>query len=271
LERKRAWLIVIALLAASTLACWGRFVLPGRSSRRTIWGAGPVLEEDRSIRGVRGVDLATVGTLTLELGERETLRVEAEESLLPYLETEVREGTLVIRTRQGKTLRATQPIRYHLTLTGIDRIAVSSAGDIEAAEVTGERMRLTVSSAGDLRIGDLRCTELDVTLSSAGDLVISELHADEIAVRSSSAGDIEIGRGAVERQEVRLSSAGDYRARGLESAEAEVELTSAGGATIRVRERVGARLTSSGDLLVYGRPTIEQATRSSGRVLRQGD
>lgn len=271
MRNRTVWWIVIAALAASTLACWGGFRLPGSPSRRTVRGSGKVVEESREIGGVRVVELATIGTLTVEAGERETLRIEAQEDLLPYIETEVRSGKLTIDTQDGINLRPTEPIRYRLTVTGLDEIAVSSSGDVEVADLEGERLSVVLQSSGDLTMGDLRCTTFDVTLSSSGDLTIEELDATTIRVRSTSSGDIDIARGEVERQDIRLSSSGDYRARDLDSAEAEVELTSSGKATIRVSDGLTALLTSSGDLVYIGGPQVDQTTRSSGKVLRQGE
>jgi hypothetical protein len=75
---------------------------------RTVRGSGRIIEEDRSVGGVTGVNLATIGDLTIEVGNRESLRIEAEDNLLEYFETEVRGGTLRIRVREGVNLRTTR-------------------------------------------------------------------------------------------------------------------------------------------------------------------
>ena len=49
--------------------------------------------------GVTGVNLATIGHLTIELGDTESLRIEAEDNLMEYIETDVRSGKLRIRTQ----------------------------------------------------------------------------------------------------------------------------------------------------------------------------
>ena len=138
--------------------------------RRTVRGSGRVTQQDRSVSGVTGVNLATLGHLTIEMGDRESLRIEAEDNLMEYFETEVRGGTLRIETRQRVNLRTTRPVNYYLTVTGLDSIEISSSGDIVAPDVESERFSVAISSSGDLDMGDLEADTLTVDISSSGDV-----------------------------------------------------------------------------------------------------
>ena len=54
----------------------------------------------------------------------------------------------------------------------------------------------------------------------------------------------------------------------LESSEAEVRLNSSGSATMWVRDRLRANLSSGGDLRYRGNPTVDATTTSSGDVIQ---
>jgi hypothetical protein len=82
---------------------------------------------------------------------------------------------------------------------------------------------------------------------------------------------LDIAGSAVERQDITISSSGDYTARNLESDEAEVRLNSTGSATIWVRDRLKAKLSSSGDLRYRGNPTVDATTTSTGDVTQIGE
>ena len=85
---KRALIVgLLLVMAVSATGCLGI---------RTVSGSGKVTEEEREVSGFTGVELATIGNLTIELGERESLHIEAEDNLMRYLETEVRGETLII-------------------------------------------------------------------------------------------------------------------------------------------------------------------------------
>ena len=89
-------LLATLILAAFVLNACNISALQGVGT--TIRGSGNVVEETREVSGVSGVQLATIGDMVIELGDKESLRIEAEDNLLEYFETEVRNGKLIIGT-----------------------------------------------------------------------------------------------------------------------------------------------------------------------------
>ena len=261
--------IVEMALILSILACsvsintddWG-------GNGETVRGSGTVVEESRIVSNFSGVELAMAGTLYITEGASESLRIEAENNLLEYIETNVRMGRLVIETRSGIDLQTTRSIKYYLTVVDLKAIVISSSGDVEAGDLTSDSFSITINSSGKLSISSLDCTSLHVEISSSGDVSLSNLTADSISVKISSSGSLEIEGGQVQTQTVNISSSGEYRARDLESVEADVTLTSSGMATIRVSDRLGGRLSSSGDIYYIGEPVVNVSTTSSGRVVK---
>jgi len=260
--------------------------LPITASARKIRGSGEVVTEKRDVSGIDGVELATIGTLYIKIGDTEELTIEAEDNLIEYFDTEVHGGTLVIDKNSRTSLRPRKPIRYFLTVKELKDIEISSAGDIEAPDIKTDRFRVTINSAGNFQAGDMEVRSLDVRISSSGDVdlgdVIAEdveidisssgdvalesLNAKMLIVEISSSGDIEIWGGHVDEQEVTINSSGDYMAKRLESNSAQVYSGSSGDATIWVAEDLDARLGSSGDVNYIGDPNVRERVGSSGRL-----
>jgi len=238
---------------------------------RTVRGSGNVVEETREVSGITGVDLATLGHLTIEVGDMESLRIEAEDNLMAYLETEVRNGQLRIETRDNVNLRNTRPINYYLTVTGLGTIVISSSGDIQAPDLEAERFSINISSSGDLEMGDLEAETLTVKISSSGDVTMGVLNANTLEVDIGSSGNLTIAGGQVKTQNITISSSGNYTAQDLASEEAEVRLSSSGSATLWVHDHLRANLSSSGDLRYRGNPTVDATTDSSGDVIQIGE
>jgi hypothetical protein len=268
MKNRKRFVIVVLILTLSALACRMGGIPAGRST--TISGSGDRVEENRTVSGLTEVELATIGTLSVEVGEKEELRIEAEDNLIPYIETGVRSGRLTIETQEGINLRNTQPLRYYLTVKDLDTVVISSSGDIEATDLEAERFSVTIRSSGNLDMGDLVADTLAVKLSSSGNMRIEMLKADTLKVEINSSGNLDIAGGEIERQDITINSSGDYAARDLESAEAEVHLRSNGSATIQVRDYLRTHLSSSGDLRYTGNPTVDATTSSSGDVVRIG-
>jgi hypothetical protein len=262
--------VLIAMVTVSLLAC--QIVsLPRGSLGDTIRGSGRVAEGERAVSDFRGIELATIGTLHIEVGERESLRIEAEDNLLPYFESEVRGETLTIRVEGGTDLRTTRPVHYYVTVVDLDSITLSSSGDAEAPDLESKLFTVRVSSSGGLQMGDLTCDTFRVEISSSGDVSVDQLHGQRLEVELRSSGDLAIAGGEVERQKIRISSSGNHAARDLESQEVDVRLSSSGSATVWVRERLTADLSSSGDLRYAGDPRADVTTTSSGNVIHIGE
>jgi hypothetical protein len=239
--------------------------------QRSVRGSGRLEAQQRNVKDITGVELATLGKMTIKLGEQEELRIEAEDNLLDYLETETRGGTLRIKTRDGFTLRNRRPVNYYLTVKELDEISISSSGDVEAPDLATEQFSVSISSSGDLEMGDLKVDTLKVRISSSGDMTMGTLHADTIQVVITSSGDLDIAGGDIEEQDVTLTSSGKYRAKDLESDQAKVQLSSSGSATVQVHDYLDAQLSSSGNLYYIGNPTVKAATTSSGDVKQIND
>jgi hypothetical protein len=238
---------------------------------RTVRGSGDIVEETREVSGVTGVNLATIGHLTIEVGDMESFRIEAEDNLLEYFETEVLGGKLRIKTQDNVSLNTTKPVYYYLTVTDLDTIEISSSGDIEAPDLEAERFSITVASSGNLEMGDLEADTVAVHISSSGDVTMGVLNANTLEVDISSTGNLDIAGGEVTAQNITINSSGKYTAQALASYEAEVRLNSTGSATIWVYDHLKANLQSSGDVRYRGSPTLDATTDSSGDVIQIGE
>jgi hypothetical protein len=112
------------------------------------------------------------GTLHIQIGPSESLRISAEENLLPYIRTDARAGELDIHTESNVNVRLTRPIDYYLTVASLDTIRISSSGDVEAPALMATHFDVGISSSGSLAIERLQAETLRVDLSSSGSLVI---------------------------------------------------------------------------------------------------
>lgn len=265
---------VVLVMALSTLGCvcggidFGAVRLGGV---KTVRGSGKVETEKRQVSDFTGVELATMGNLSIEVGEREELIIEAEDNLLEYIETEVRGGTLEIGTRDHITLRNKRSLHYYLTVKELDEILICGSGDVEAPDLEAERFSVTICGSGDLEMGDLEADTLKVKISGSGDMGMEDLYADALEVDITGSGDLDIAGGDIKGQDITISGSGEYRAKRLESAEAEVRITGSGSATIRVSDYLNTRISGSGDVRYVGSPSVDQTVTGSGDVDQIGD
>jgi len=239
-------LLAILILAALVLSACGTVVLQG--NRNAVRGSGKVVEETRAVSGVTGVELATLGTLKIKVGDTESLLIKAENNLMEHIETEVIGGKLRIGTPDNVNLDPKRSVKYTLTVTSLDTIVISSSGDIQAPDLEAGKFSITIRSSGNLEMGVLNADTLEVDISSSGNL--------------------DIGGGQVKTQNITINGSGKYKAKDLESEDAEVNINSSGSATIWVLDSLKANLGSSGDLRFRGNPTLDATANSSGKVIK---
>jgi hypothetical protein len=240
----KATVLLMLVLSLMLSACVAFF--PG-----TVRGNGSLAQEARQVQGARGVDLAAPGDLTVQLGEAEGLLIEAEENLLPYIETSLRGGILTIQQPPGVSILPTQPVRYVLTVTSLESLTVSSSGNIAAPVLEADSIEIAIRSSGNITIAGLVCDRLKIEISSSGNLAVEV--------------------GAVGEQRIHLRSSGAYEGAEVRSQAAEVEISSSGSATLWVTERLDANISSSGNVVYYGQPEISERTSSSGKLVPRGE
>ena len=213
-----------------------------------IRGSGSLSEETHSFTGLTGVQLSTLGELDIHLGDKEELRIEADDNLLQYFETGKDGGVLTIGIRRGFSLRPSRAVRYTLTVKELEFIGLSSSGNAHAPALSADRFEIRISSSGDLSVDRIEANSLDVHISSSGD--------------------VKMGEGVVDKQEIRISSSGDYHGESLRSDQVTVMLSSSGNARLWVEKSLDATLSSSGSVYYRGDPEVFDSHASSGRVRR---
>jgi hypothetical protein len=250
-------------LICSILAC--SWTINGDGTNQSVRGSGNLGTENRTVSNITGVELGTPGTMDITLGSSESLRVEADDNLLQYIQTDVSAGRLVIKTRPGITLQPGLPIKYHLAVIQLNSLGISSSGNVTVPDLKSNAFSITISSSGNLSMKSLVCNSLSVKISSSGDVTIPELMANSISVNISSSGNLDIGGGQVQKQTISISSSGEYRARDLASENADVTLSSSGEATLRVSGVLSGRQSSSGNINFIGSPKVNVNTSGSGK------
>jgi len=181
-------------------------------------------------------------------GEPQVVQVEADENLQEWIRTEV-EGS-VLHIYVEKSIRMAESKKVHITCKTIDRLDISSAG-----EVTG--------------LSRFKTDKLDIDLSSAGKLKF-EVDAGEIRLSASSAAKADL-TGTAQSINADMSSAGELVAFELESKICDISVSSAGKARVNVTEEASFRASSGGNIHYTGEPKIRDINTSSGGSVNKRD
>lgn len=207
-------------------------------------GNGQVVEEDRGLSGFSSVRVERGVNVYISQGGEESVVARADENLIEYLITEVRDGELLISSRQG--VRRPTAWEVEVQVKEVNSIRSGSGSD--------------VSSRGEIRAG-----ELSLHAGSGSDLEL-ELRADTLHAEAGAGSDMEL-RGKVNKLTIRASSGSDVEAGELISASCEARAGSGSDLLVHATESLRAEARSGADIRYKGSPKqVDKNTSSGGDI-----
>ena len=249
---KKIGLITVLVLFLAGMSC--NFLNRGVEQvvGQTVNLSGNTVTEERPVSGFTKVQLDGIGDLAIKIGDTESLTVEADENLLPYIITEVKGGTLIIRMKEDiRLVNMISDVNYTLT-----------AKSLESFELNG---------LGNITLAPLNTQAMTIKLDGSGSITVDELVADGFQADLNGLGSLTVSGGKVNAQDVTLAGAGSYQAGNLESETASISLTGLGSATVWVTGSLDAELTGAGSLDYYGKPQATVNDTGLGTINSLGE
>ncbi len=170
-----------------------------------IHGSGKLTTEARNVQKFTAVRLASAGDVTIERTGTESVSVTAEDNLLPFFTSEVKDGTLYLSVARDKSFEGKAP-KYRITVVALRAIEVEGAGDVTAGKLDGDALSVSDSGSGDVRL-EGRVGELTLSLSGSGDADAAALQAKHAQVTVSGSGDVTVN--ATDTLGIDISGSGD--------------------------------------------------------------
>ena len=241
--RRRTLLAVIALALAAAPSAFAQ------AAWTPVVGSGKVASESRPVAAFTGIALSLPGTVEVVQGSPASVTVEADDNLLPEIETVVEDGKLRIRFRRDLNVSGKPTLRVKVTGPRIESLAVAGSGDISAGRIAGPALSLSVGGSGDVSVADVQVDALRVAIAGSGDVKAAGRAAD-LSAKISGSGDLGAGR--------------------LDAKRATVSVAGSGDATLWARDSLEVSIAGSGDVRYHGDPVVRKSVAGSGSVKRLG-
>jgi len=219
--------------------------ISGCSLPPAISGNGVLVTESRSASDFHAVSIGGSGRALITQGDTESLTIQADENLLPYIQSEVRNGELRIWTKRGN-LRFSQAPVYTLEVRELDRLQLSGSLHAEIDALKTDRLKGGVSGSGTITFGSLEAQSVTVGISGSGTISIAE--------------------GTTESLGLSVSGSGNLRAAEFRAESVEVTISGSGDARVWATESLDARVSGSGDIRYMGTPQVSSSISGSGKV-----
>ncbi len=212
-----------------------------------VRGSGNVVSETRKVSGFDAIGVDYPARVLISQGTTESLKIEAEDNLLPGLKTEVKNGELRIyyKSVDGEHVNPTKTVTINITVKELSAVDFSSAGELILDGIKSEDLSISLDGAGSVKINDITVQGLSVNLSGAGS-----------ASASGTADDISLN----------ISGFGDFNGKELQTNNASVNISGAGGASVWAEDKLSATISGAGSVNYYGSPEVTKQISGVGNV-----
>ena len=213
-------------------------------------GSGNIVSEIRNAGSFKEVHASGAVNVHLKKGPQTSVTVEADDNIIKYVETNVRDNSLNIRIRQLTSLRNVT-INIYVTAPDLHTIIGSAGAEIDSKDEVSSFDRITVkaSSASEITL-NLDAPVIDLEASSAAKINVSGRTRDLKAEGSSAAG---------------------IHAFGLQAENVDASASSSADIDVFASIKLKGHASSAGSVNYKGgAPKVEKEESSSGSVEPEG-
>ena len=231
------------------------FYLPF-TSLLLLFVLNPLHSQQRIVNEKRPIssfsELEIKGAFKVELSQTMTdhLVLSAPEKLLPYLVTEVRNGTLVIQPKRTAYLKN---LRWEEVNIIIPLVALTSISQMGSGEVYSQDL--------------LRSKFLRLNQSGSG-RVFLRIKTHKTTIKNSGSGLIQLS-GDSQKLEANLSGSGQLKLKTLTAKEGVFNVSGSGSVQTLCTHKLSAKVSGSGKIFYHGEPKEVINTKVSGSGLIQ--
>lgn len=246
-----------ALMAV--LATLAPVFTPGVAQAAGVQGSGNSATEMRTLDAFDAVATSGAIDLVVRQGAQQTVQVQADDNLLPLLETVIEPG------RNGNTLK----VRWKreggwLGSSGY----IQTRSKVLVTVVVPKLSALATAGSGDVRVETFNTPSLQLSISGSGDARLNDLTTEDLGIRISGSGDVS-GKGSATRLKIGIAGSGDVRLIEMRADDVSVSIAGSGDAAVFAQKALSVSIAGSGDVTYAGDGQVKSSVAGSGSVRRK--
>jgi hypothetical protein len=236
---RRSLLLLSAVLATSL-------------AQAAVTGSGTAAREARAVGDFQAIELQGDFDLVVRQSGRAAVELQADDNLLPLVETEVVDGrhgrTLRIGWRRGESVRTRSDAVVTVDVAQLRAVSASGSGEVRIDALTAPLFSLALAGSGDARLARLATDELSVSIAGSGDISAS---------------------GRTKRLALSIAGSGDVAAQDLTADEVKVSVAGSGDARVHAERELTVSIAGSGDVVYTGAAALKSSIVGSGSVRKR--
>lgn len=218
----------------------------------TIKGNGQIKKETREVGAFTSLSSGGAIDVQISYGNSNSISVEADENLLPYIETSVENGKLTIKPKKNVNFKTNSKMAVSVSMIKITSLQQSGSGNItgNGAFTNGDKTDISISGSGNIKLGFDSFKDLDLSLSGSGNINLNGKETNSITARISGSGSIDCSN--------------------ISSNDVNASISGSGNIKVIANNSIDAKISGSGNVYYKGNATnVKTKTAGSGKVLKE--
>lgn len=208
-------------------------------------GSGNVTTESREVSKAERIKVT--GDMDVYIDQGPTaVKVEGDDNVLQYIETNMNDDWLEIRTRDNVSINTSKPVKVYVTTPQITDLKVTGSGNITCNQKfsTDNNTSFNITGSGDITAA-INAPKVEAHISGSGNLHLS---------------------GETKDVEIHITGSGNYDGAELKAENADVSIAGSGDADLFADNKLKASVAGSGNVKYKGSATVDTHVAGSGTV-----
>ena len=172
-----------------------------------IEGSGNVITKDISVKSFDELDASGVFNLQLSQGDKETLRIEADDNLMDLFIVENEGSTLKIKMKKNSNFNSKKQLKVYVTFKTLKSMNLGMVGGTSSDEkLKFADLKLKNQSVGSVSL-NMTLQTLNMENQSVGSVKL-EGSAENAVVKNNSVGSINAGNFVVQKMDIENNGVG---------------------------------------------------------------
>jgi len=208
-------------------------------------GNGEIVSEKREVSSFNKIELNGGYTIDISQGEKQSVELTGESNILPFLETKIDGGTLIVCCKKG--------------------ISIKPGKDIKIKIITPVMESLSINGGGKGKVYDLHNRDFNLDLSGSNKIEVQG-KSENLKMKISGSGNVDAGEFALTASNINISGSGKVTLGNLK--ESNIKISGSGKVNLGELEKLNVNISGSGTVYYSGNPKISQKISGSGSLIK---
>ena len=215
---------------------------------KKISGNGDIITKTRSVSDYDKIGVAGSFNVKLYKGNEGTISIKADENLMEYIITKVKNGNLEIKPKKGYNIRSRKTIEITVSFKYLEAVSLAGSGDIYTSDfIKSSKLKLSLAGSGNLDL-NVDTGDLDSSIAGSGNIKLN---------------------GETKEFSCNIAGSGNLNGLNLKASIANAKIAGSGNIKINAVNEIHAKIAGSGNVIYSGNPDIVKSNSAGSGSIRK--